>query len=311
MKPEVAGPEFRGRLARGRSLAPLSWLRVGGEAEILCQPADADDLAVFIKNLPDDTDVVAIGVCSNLLIRDGGIGGVVVRLGRAFAGISVDEDGRIRVGASALSRQAAQHAARNGIDLSFLRTIPGTIGGAVRMNAGCYGRYLADAFVSARVMARDGSVHCLDAGDLGFGYRNSAIPDDWIVLEAVLTGPRREPAAIEAEMERLVERREQTQPVRELTCGSVFRNPAGYSSTGAEDDVHDLKAWKLIEQAGMRGARLGGACMSEQHANFMINTGNATAAELEELGETVRKKVFQKHGIWLEWEIRRVGDPLP
>ncbi len=299
---------IRGSLDYGRSLAPLSWLRVGGKAEVFFQPADEDDLVRFMSRLPRDVRAMPVGVCSNLLIRDGGIDGVVIRLGRAFGGISV-EDGRIRAGASALGQHVARKAARSGIDISFLRTIPGTVGGAVKMNAGCYGRYLADAFVSARVLARNGTCHRLGFDDLEFGYRTSSLPDDWIVLEAELTGPSRDSETIEAEMERLQARRSGTQPVRERTCGSVFRNPVGYSSTGDDDDVHDMKAWKLIETAGMRGARIGDARISERHANFMVNTGNASAAELEALGESVRKRVFQKHGIWLEWEIRRVGHP--
>ncbi len=300
--------DVRGTLEFGKSLAPMSWLRVGGEAEVFFQPADEDDLVHFMRNLPADIRAMPVGVCSNLLIRDGGVDGVVIRLGRAFGKVGI-EGGRVLAGAAALGQHVARKAARAGIDISFLRTIPGTIGGAVKMNAGCYGRYLADSFVSAHVLARDGTRHLLGAGDMGFGYRTSGLSDDWIVLEAELTGPRRDPEAIESEMDRLLARRSETQPIRERTCGSVFRNPAGYSSTGDDDDGHDMKAWKLIETAGMRGARVGGAQISERHANFMVNTGSASAAELEALGENVRKRVFQKHGVWLEWEIRRIGNP--
>ncbi len=308
MDERLLDADVRGTLEYGRSLAPMSWLRVGGEAEMFFQPADEDDLAQFMGLLPADIRAMPVGVCSNLLIRDGGVEGVVIRLGRAFGKVNIEGD-RVRAGAAALGQHVARKAARAGIDISFLRTIPGTIGGAVKMNAGCYGRYLADAFVSAHVLARDGTRHRLGAGDMDFGYRTSGLPDDWIVLEAELTGPNRDPGAIESEMDRLLARRSETQPTRERTCGSVFRNPAGYSSTGDDDDDHDMKAWKLIETAGMRGARVGGAQISERHANFMVNTGSASAAELEALGENVRKRVFQKHGVWLEWEIRRIGNP--
>lgn len=304
-------PALEGTLTPDRPLAPLSWLRVGGAAELLFQPAHMADISAFMRALPPDVPVMAIGVCSNLIIRDGGIPGAVIRLGRGFNGFELMANGNIRVGASALDAQVAKRAAEAGFDLTFLRTIPGAIGGAIRMNAGCYGRYMADVFVSATAVRRDGKVVTLRAQDLNFSYRHSALPDDMIVTQAVLKAPRANPEALAEKMEDALAARAASQPVNERSCGSTFRNPAGFSSTGKADDVHDLKAWKLIDDAGLRGARLGGAQMSEMHPNFLINTGNASAAELEELGEKVRKKVYQQTGIQLEWEIRRVGEAAP
>ncbi len=301
-------PEVRGRLTADRPLADLSWLRVGGPAEVLFQPADPEDLAAFLADLPADIPVFPVGVCSNLIIRDGGIRGVVVRMGRNFNGIEVLEGGKIRVGAAALDAQVAKKAAEAGIDLAFLRTIPGAIGGAIKMNAGCYGVYFADVFVEATAIDRHGRNVTLTASDLDFSYRSSSIPEGMIVTEVVLQGPLGDPQEISAKMEDALAKREASQPVKERSCGSTFRNPAGFSSTGRADDVHDLKAWKVIDDAGMRGARVGGAQMSEMHSNFMINTGDATATDLEELGELVRKKVYQNSGITLHWEIMRVGE---
>ncbi|HSF93129.1 MAG TPA: UDP-N-acetylmuramate dehydrogenase [Paracoccaceae bacterium] len=301
-------PEVRGRLTADRPLADLSWLRVGGPAEVLFQPADPQDLAAFLAGLPADIPVFPVGVCSNLIIRDGGIRGVVVRMGRNFNGIEVLEGGKIRVGAAALDAQVAKKAAEAGIDLAFLRTIPGAIGGAIKMNAGCYGVYFADVFVEATAIDRQGRNVVLTASDLDFSYRSSSIPEGMIVTEVVLQGPLGDPQEISAKMDDALAKREASQPVKERSCGSTFRNPAGFSSTGRADDVHDLKAWKVIDDAGMRGARVGGAQMSEMHSNFMINTGDATATDLEELGELVRKKVYQNSGITLHWEIMRVGE---
>lgn len=301
-------PPVEGRLVENRALDSLSWLRVGGPAEVLFTPLHMADLAAFMKALPVDIPVLPIGVCSNLIIRDGGVKGVVVRLGPKFNGFELLKGGEIRVGASALDAQVAKKAAEAGIDLAFLRTIPGSIGGAIKMNAGCYGSYLADVFVRATAVTRAGEIVTLKAEDMGFGYRHSALPDDTTIVQAILRGPPGDPAEIEAKMEAALASRAASQPVKDRSCGSTFRNPAGFSSTGKDDDVHDLKAWKLIDEAGLRGARLGGAQMSEMHPNFLINTGGATAADLEGLGEMVREKVRAKHGIELEWEIRRVGD---
>jgi UDP-N-acetylmuramate dehydrogenase len=302
-------PDVRGTLTPDRPMADLSWLRVGGPAEYLFQPADIDDLRSFLAALPDDMPVFPIGVCSNLIIRDGGLRGVVIRLGRGFNGIEILDGNRVRAGAAALDAHVARKAAQAGIDLAFLRTIPGAIGGAVKMNAGCYGTYTADVFVEAEAVTRDGRLITLKPGDMHFAYRSTDLPDGLIITSAVLQGPSGAPEAIEAKMADALAKREATQPVKERSCGSTFRNPAGFSSTGRDDDVHDLKAWKLIDDAGMHGAKLGGAQMSEKHSNFLINTGGATAADLENLGEKVRKKVFQHSGIELVWEIMRVGEP--
>ena len=249
-----------------------------------------------------------IGVCSNLIIRDGGIKGVVIRMGRGFNGIEVLADNCVRAGAAALDAHVARKAAAAGIDLAFLRTIPGAIGGAAKMNAGCYGIYTADVFVEAQAVTRSGEPVTLTKDDMGFAYRSTQLPEGMIVTSVTLQGAVGEPEAIEAKMADALKKRAETQPVKERSCGSTFRNPAGFSSTGRADDVHDLKAWKVIEDAGMRGATLGGAQMSPMHSNFMINKGGATAADLENLGEKVRKKVFENSGIQLEWEIMRVGE---
>lgn len=303
-------PETRGRMTRGKALSELTWLRVGGPAEWLFQPADAADLAAFLAALPASVPVFPMGVGSNLIVRDGGIRGVVIRLGRGFNGIEA-QGRRVVAGAAALDAHVARRAAEAGIDLSFLRTIPGAIGGAVRMNAGCYGHYTADVFVSARAVTRDGKIVTLAPEDLNFRYRGSDLPEGWVIVEAVLEGPEGDPDALAARMADQIARRDATQPVKDRSAGSTFRNPAGFSSTGRADDSHELKAWKLIDDAGLRGARKGGAQMSEKHPNFLINTGGATAADLEGLGEEVRKRVFQSAGIQLEWEILRVGEPTP
>ncbi|HVL22224.1 MAG TPA: UDP-N-acetylmuramate dehydrogenase [Amaricoccus sp.] len=306
MEATVELPPVRGVLTQGRPMAELTWLRVGGPADWLFQPADEDDLAGFLAALPAEVPVLAIGVGSNLIVRDGGVAGVVIRLGRGFNGIQV-EDARVVAGAAALDAHVARRAAEAGIDLGFLRTIPGSIGGAVRMNAGCYGSYLADVFVSARAVTRGGELVTLGPADLRFAYRSSVLPEGAVIVEATLAGPAGEPGEIAARMEEQLARRDASQPTRARSAGSTFRNPAGFSSTGRADDAPDLKAWKLIEDAGMKGARLGGAQMSEKHANFLINADRSTAADLENLGELVRKKVLESFGISLEWEIMRVG----
>jgi len=304
-------PDVAGRITLDRAMADLSWLRVGGPAEMLFQPAHMADIAAFMRQVPPEVPVMPIGVCSNLIIRDGGIRGAVIRLGRGFNGFEVMANGHLRVGAGALDAQVAKQAAQAGFDLAFLRTIPGAIGGAIRMNAGCYGSYLADHFVSATAVRRDGTIVTLKPSDLAFSYRNSAIPDDMVITQAVLHAKKDQPDAIADRMDEALAKRAASQPVNDRSCGSTFRNPAGFSSTGRADDVQDLKAWKVIDDAGLRGFRLGGAQMSPMHPNFLINTGDATAADLENLGELVRKRVFQNSGIALEWEIRRVGEPAP
>ena len=297
----------RGVLTPDRSLAELTWLRVGGPADWLFQPADAEDLCAFLAGLPPEVAVFPMGVGSNLIVRDGGIRAVVIRLGRGFNGIEVQGD-RVIAGAAALDAHVARRAAAEGRDLTFLRTIPGAIGGAIRMNAGCYGSYVADHLIEAHAITRAGEKVVIPAADLHLAYRSSTLPDGWVLTGGVFAAKVGDPAQLEARMEDQLAKRDASQPTKERSAGSTFRNPAGYSSTGRADDVHDLKAWKVIDEAGMRGARVGGAQMSEMHSNFMINAGGATAEDLETLGEDVRKKVLQTQGISLEWEIMRVGD---
>jgi len=301
-------PEPRGRLTPGKALSDLTWLRVGGPADWLFQPADTEDLATFLAALPAGMPVFPMGVGSNLIVRDGGIRGVVIRLGRGFNAISV-AGARVTAGAAALDAHVARRAAEAGVNLNFLRTIPGAIGGAVRMNAGCYGCYVADVLVSARAVTRRGEIVTLSPGDLRLGYRQSHLPEGWVITEATFEGRPGAPEALAAQMEEQIARRDASQPTRARSAGSTFRNPAGFSSTGRADDSHELKAWSLIDAAGLRGARRGGAQMSEKHSNFLINADGATAADLEGLGEEVRKRVFQSSGIELEWEILRVGEP--
>lgn len=301
--------EIRGNLTPGRDLSRLTWLRVGGPAEYLYQPADLEDLQHFLAELDADVPVFVMGVGSNLIVRDGGIRGVVIRLGRGFNTMQI-EGNRVIAGAACPDSHVARKAADAGLDLTFLRTIPGSIGGAVRMNAGCYGAYTADVLVEALAVTRAGEAVTLTPAELDFAYRHSALPEGWVLTHAVLEAPEGEPQALIDKMQSQLNQRDATQPVKDRSAGSTFRNPAGFSSTGRADDVHDLKAWKLIDEAGLRGFSIGGAQMSEKHSNFMINTGAATARDLEDLGEEVRKRVFKNRGIELHWEIMRVGDPL-
>ena len=303
-------PIPRGRLTPNRSLSDLTWLRVGGPAEYLFQPVDHADLTEFLADLPQEVAVFPMGVGSNLIVRDGGIRGVVIRLGRGFNYISVDGD-LVCCGAAVLDSHVARKAADSGLDLTFLRTIPGTMGGALKMNAGCYGSYFADAFVSARGVNRAGALVTYTPENLGFGYRSCDLPDDFVITEVTLRslGPD-SPDALHQKMLDQLAKRNETQPTKDRTAGSTFRNPAGFSSTGRADDRQDLKAWKVIDDAGCRGLELGGAQMSPKHPNFLINTGSASAKDLEALGELVRKKVYDKSGLTLEWEVMRVGDPL-
>lgn len=303
-------PKPRGTLTPDRPLADLTWLRVGGPADWVFQPADLDDLAGFLAALDPALPVFIMGVGSNLIVRDGGLRGVVIRLGRGFNAIRI-EGNRVIAGAAVLDAHVARRAAEAGVDLTFLRTIPGSIGGAVRMNAGCYGSYVADHFVSAQAVTRAGAVVTLEREELNFAYRQSDLPEGWVIVEATFEGAPGDPQALDERMAAQIQKRDETQPVRARSAGSTFRNPAGFSSTGRADDLHDLKAWKVIDAAGLRGARRGAAEMSEKHPNFLINTGGATAADLEGLGEAVRKRVFQHSGIELEWEIMRVGETAP
>ena len=300
-------PVPRGKLTANRSLSDLTWLRVGGPADYLFQPADVEDLQSFLRDLPATVDVFPMGVGSNLIVRDGGLRAVVIRLGRGFSGIEIDGI-EVTAGAAALDAHVARKAADAGLDLTFLRTIPGSIGGAVRMNAGCYGSYTADHFVRAQAVTRAGELITLTASDLNFQYRQSDLADGAVIISATFAPPLGEAVQLHARMEDQLAKRDASQPTKDRSAGSTFRNPAGFSSTGRADDVHDLKAWKVIEDAGMKGATRGGAQMSPKHANFLINTGEATAADLEGLGEEVRKKVYDSSGITLEWEIMRIGE---
>lgn len=299
-------PEVRGTLTMDRALDSLTWMRVGGPADVLFQPADVDDLADFLARLDPSVPVFTMGVGSNLIVRDGGIRGVVIRMGRGFNGIEIGD--QVVAGAAALDAHVARKAAAEGLDLTFLRTIPGTIGGAVRMNAGCYGTYVADVLDHVDVIYRDGSRGTIAAADLDLQYRQSTLPEGAVIVSATMTPPKGETITLEQRMEEQLAKRDQTQPTKDRTAGSTFRNPAGFSSTGQADDSHELKAWKVIDDAGMRGATVGGAVMNEMHSNFLTNAGGATAADLEELGEEVRKRVYADSGITLQWEIKRVGE---
>jgi UDP-N-acetylmuramate dehydrogenase len=300
-------PETRGVLTPNRPLADLTWLRVGGPADWLFQPADEADLTAFLAALDPAIAVFPMGVGSNLIVRDGGIRAVVIRLGRSFNAISVEGD-RVVAGAAALDAHVAKRAAEAGLDLTFLRTIPGSIGGAVRMNAGCYGSYVADVLEEIRIVTRDGLVETRPASALNLRYRQSDLPEGAVIVSATFRAGNGDPQALEARMADQIAKRDASQPTKDRSAGSTFRNPLGRSSTGKPDDTHELKAWKVIDDAGMRGARVGGAQMSVMHSNFLINAGGATAADLENLGEEVRKKVYQSSGITLEWEIMRVGE---
>ncbi len=292
-------PPVHGTLTENAPVARFTWFRVGGRAEVLFEPADRNDLAAFLAHKPDDVDVTVIGVASNLLVRDGGIPGVTIRLGRAFSRIKIDGT-RITAGGGAVDVTVARAARDAGIGgLEFLSGIPGTIGGAVRMNAGAYGREIADVLVEAEAITGNGSLRHLSKEALGFAYRHCDAPDDWIFIEARLEGVADSIDAIAERMAEIEEAREESQPIRSRTGGSTFKNPPG------------AKAWELIDAAGCRGLMRGGAQVSNVHCNFLINTGAATAADLEGLGEEVRRRVKETSGVTLEWEIRRIGVPLP
>lgn len=297
-------PDVRGTLTENRPLDSLTWLRVGGPAEVLFQPADVEDLSAFLAALDPDVPVFPMGVGSNLIVRDGGVPGVVIRLGRGFNSIEIEGDW-VTAGAAALDAHVARKAAEAGLDLTFLRTIPGSIGGAVRMNAGCYGSYVADVFESCDVVLRDGTR--VQLRDMEFAYRSSELPEGAVIVGATFKALPGNPQDLADLMDAQLKKRDETQPTKDRTAGSTFRNPSGASSTGKADDSHELKAWKVIDEAGMRGATVGGAVMNEMHSNFLTNAGGASAADLEDLGEAVRKKVYDSSGITLEWEIMRIG----
>lgn len=291
-------PEVRGRYTESAPLNGVTWFRVGGAAEVMFRPADRDDLVTFLREKPEDVPVTVFGVGSNLLVRDGGIPGVVLRLGRGFADITI-EGQDVFCGAAALDLNVATAAKLESIGgVEFLCGIPGTIGGALRMNAGAYGREIKDVLVWAEAVDQRGEVHHLLPADMGFAYRKSSVPADWIFLGARLSGRADDPTAIAARMSEIQASRSESQPIRNRTGGSTFKNPPGE------------KAWQLIDRAGCRGLKQGGAMVSELHCNFLINTGSATAEDIETLGEKVRAKVLENSGISLEWEIRRIGIPL-
>ena len=301
-------PSVRGRLEPMRVLADLTWLRVGGPAEVLFAPADMEDLAAFLASTPADIPVTPLGVGSNVIVRDGGVPGVVVRLGRGFNAIEVDaEKALLHAGAAALDSRVAEAAADAGVaGLEFLRGVPGAIGGALRMNAGAYGRYLADIMVAATAVTRTGDIITLAPEQMGFGYRHSELRD-LVYVHATLQGWPEPPDGIQSRMAALMEKRAAAQPVKDRTAGSTFRNPSGASSTGAAGEPMEMKAWSLIDAAGGRGLRRGGAVMNEKHANFLTNAGGATASDLEDLGEEVRRLVKAASGVDLSWEIERIG----
>ena len=304
----VKPPKTRGKLTDNQMLSELTWLRVGGPAEYFFQPSDLEDLMYFLSKLPENISLFPIGVGSNLLVRDGGIKGVVIRLGKGFNSVEVS-NGLVVAGAAALDSFVARRAADNGYDLTFLRTIPGSIGGALKMNAGCYGKYISDYFVSAKAVNRSGEVVKLEKTDVLFSYRNTDLSSDLVVVSVTFAPPSGEVEALYEKMRIQKEKRDSEQPTKEITAGSTFRNPCGFSSSGHINEDHDFKAWKVIEDAGLRGFQMGAAKMHEKHPNFLTNTGGATASELEEFGEVVRKRVFKNSGIDLKWEIIRVGDP--
>lgn len=292
-------PPVRGRLRENVPLAPYTWLRVGGAAQLLFIPADRADLSRFLGALPKEIPVTILGVASNTLVRDGGVPGVTIRLGPNFAKITQESDVHIRAGAACLDSVLARAAAKMGIaGLEFYAGVPGTIGGALRMNAGCYGAETCDIVREITAMDRSGRIEILTDRDMQYAYRHCGAPPDLIFLDAVFEGTSDWPEAITARMDEITARRELAQPIREKTGGSTFKNPDG-----------DKGAWQVIDAAGGRGLKIGGAQMSTKHCNFMINTGDATAADLENLGELVREKVKASQGIELHWEVRRIGVP--
>ena len=294
-------------LKKDQPLSGLSWLRTGGAADWFFQPKDEAELTEFLKACPRDIPLFPMGVGSNTIFRDGGVEGVVIRLGRAFMNLEILDETRVHVGAAMLDAMLSRKAADAGIDLTFLRTIPGAIGGAIAMNAGCYGSYVADITEEIHILTRDGDRQILRGNDVQFDYRYTHLPEGCVILGAIFKGEVGEPAVLHASMEDALAKREASQPTKERSCGSTFRNPVGHSSTGAENEDHSLKAWKVIDDAGLRGATIGGAQMSEMHPNFLINTGKATSYDLEALGEHVRETVRVQSDIELTWEIRRVG----
>ena len=289
-------PQVRGKLKAQAPLAPLVWFKSGGAAQSLFEPADREDLVSFLRDLDPDTPVMALGLGSNLIIRDGGVPGVVVRLGKAFAKVERLDPVTLQCGGGASGILVSSHARDAGIaGMEFLRSIPGTVGGFVRMNGGAYGREVKDILIEAEVVLRSGEVRILTNADLGYSYRHSRLPEQAVVVSATFRGEAGKPAAIQAEMDRIAASREESQPLRSRTGGSTFKNPL------------PQKAWQVIDAAGCRGLTLGGAQVSEKHCNFLLNLGSATSTDIERLGEEVRRLVREHSGVELEWEIQRVG----
>lgn len=290
--------DVRGKLTHDAPLDKLVWFKSGGSADWLFEPADLEDLVDFLSGLDEGTPVMALGLGSNLIVRDGGVPGVVIRLGKAFASVEAKRDGVLECGGGASGILVASTARDAGLaGLEFLRGIPGTVGGFVRMNGGAYGREVADILIDCDVVLADGTFITVPAADLDYSYRHSNLPEGAIVVVARFRGTPGDPKAIAAEMDRIAQAREETQPLRSKTGGSTFKNPQGD------------KAWRLVDAAGCRGLKLGDAQVSEKHANFLINTGRATSADIEGLGEEVRRRVAESQGVNLEWEIQRVGRP--
>ncbi len=290
-----AMPKLRGRLIPNQKLADVTWFRVGGPAQVLFTPADEEDLAYFLAHLASEIPVTVIGLGSNLLVRDGGVEGVVIRLARGFNEVTAEGD-LVKAGTAVPDVKVARAAADAGLaGLAFYRGVPGAIGGALRMNAGAYGRETKDALLEARAIDRQGKLHILKNADFGYTYRHSEAPQDFIFTQAIYQGTPGDPKTIHDEMEQITERRESTQPIKSRTGGSTFKNPPGN------------KSWQLIDAAGCRGLVVGDAQVSELHCNFLINRGNATGADIENLGEEVRRRVKENSGVQLEWEIVRLG----
>ncbi len=292
----AALPALRGRLLANQSLAELTWFRVGGPAQALAVPEDEEDLAYLLARVGAEIPVTVVGLGSNLIVRDGGIAGVVIRLGRGFSDIAIEDGPRVRAGAAIPDVRVAKAAQEAGIaGLAFLRGIPGAIGGALRMNGGAYGGEIKDILVEARGIDRAGNIRVFATADMHYSYRHCGAPEDVIFTQALLQGRPGDPAVIAAEMDKITESRDATQPIKSRTGGSTFKNPP------------DQKAWQLIDAAGCRGLAIGDAQVSEMHCNFLINRGNATAADIEALGEEVRRRVRETSGVELEWEIKRIG----
>lgn len=289
-------PDLRGRLIANQPLAELTWFRVGGPAQVMFMPDSEDDLAYFLKNLPAEIPVTVIGLGSNLIVRDGGVPGVVIRLGRGFTDVTIEEGARVRAGTGVPDVKVARAAQEASLDgLVFYRGIPGGIGGALRMNGGAYGRETKDALIEARGVDRQGNIRVYQNADMHYTYRHCGLPDHIIFTQALYQGTPGNPAEIAAAMDKVTESREATQPIKSRTGGSTFKNPPGN------------KSWQLIDAAGCRGLQIGGAQVSELHCNFLLNVGNATASDIETLGETVRSRVKANSGVALEWEIKRIG----